>query len=41
MGKLISVDSKEVVKGAIASDTLVLVHAPRYSFRVCAYNEIE
>jgi glutathione S-transferase len=40
-GKLVSINSKEVVIETIAGDTAVRVHAPRHGFRVCAYDEVE
>jgi hypothetical protein len=41
VGKLVSINSKELVIETIVGDTLVRVHAPRHRFRVYAYNEAE
>jgi glutathione S-transferase len=41
IGKLVSINSKEVVIETVAGDSVVRVHAPRHGFGVCAYDELE
>jgi glutathione S-transferase len=41
LGKLVSINSKEVTIETTAGNTAVRVHAPRHGFRIGAYNEVE